>query len=52
MQYALEKVRGAMIHITEFYKDLFRLSEVIKGGDTQTHREHDDLVGLLLFFSK
>jgi hypothetical protein len=37
---------------TKFHKDFFRQSEVYKGDtptDTQTHKEHDDLISLLIF---
>jgi hypothetical protein len=35
---------------TMFHDDRFRHSKVDK-GDTQTHRQHDDLISLPLFFS-
>jgi hypothetical protein len=50
MKYAVEMGSGAMIYVhTRFYKDWFRHSEVDK-GDTQTHRQHGDLMSLLLFY--
>jgi hypothetical protein len=49
MKYAVETASGAMIYITSFIKIGSSIQKLIK-GDTQTHRQHDDLISLLLFF--
>jgi hypothetical protein len=50
MKYAIEMGSGAMICIPSFVKigsDIQRLL-----GDTRTHREQADLIGLLSFFQE
>jgi hypothetical protein len=53
MKYAVQMGSGAMIYIPSFIKTGSGIQKLI-GGDSQTHREHDDLISLLLlyFFSK
>jgi hypothetical protein len=45
VKYAAEMGSGTMIYIPSF------INEKIS-GDTQTHRQHGDLISLLLFFFK
>jgi hypothetical protein len=40
---------GSVAIIYKFHKDCFRHSKVYR-GDSQTHRQHGDLISLLLFF--
>jgi hypothetical protein len=50
--YAVEMGSGGMIYIL-FHKDWFRHSRVVMGDTltvTQTHRQQDDIISLLLFF--
>jgi hypothetical protein len=49
MKYAVEMGSGAMIYIPSFIKNGSGIQKLIC-GDTQTHREHGDLISLLLFF--
>jgi hypothetical protein len=48
MKYAVEMGLGAVIYIL-FRRDWFRQSKV-DGGDSRAHRQHDDLISVLLFF--
>jgi hypothetical protein len=51
MTYAIEMGSRAMIYShTKFHKDWFRLSKVDRGRDTQTHREHDELISQQIRF--
>jgi hypothetical protein len=50
MKSAAEMDSGAMIIHTEFHKDWFRHSKIEVGLHIQTHRQHGDLISLLLFF--
>jgi hypothetical protein len=43
MRYAVE------MGSSKFHKDWFRRSEVNSWGFTDTHREHGDIISLLLF---
>jgi hypothetical protein len=49
MKYAVEMDSGAMIYIPNFIETNSAIQKQI-GGDTQTHREHDDCISLVLFF--
>jgi hypothetical protein len=49
MNYAFEMGSGATIYIPSFIKIGSGIKKLIK-GDTQTHRQHGDLISLLLFF--
>jgi hypothetical protein len=51
MKYAAEIGSGAMIHIPSLIKIGFRHSKV-NSGDSQTHRQHGELISLLLFSFK
>jgi hypothetical protein len=41
---------GAMIHIPSFIKIGSGIQKLRGGGDSQTHRQHGDLISLILFF--
>jgi hypothetical protein len=49
MKYAVEMGSGAMIYIPNFIKIGSAIQKFIR-GETQTHRQHGDLISLLLFF--
>jgi hypothetical protein len=49
MKYAVEMGSGVMIYIPSFIKIGSGIHKLIR-GDTQTHRQHGDLLSLLLFF--
>jgi hypothetical protein len=49
MKYAAEIGSGAMIYIPSFINIGSGIQKLI-GGDTQKHRQHGDLISLLLFF--
>jgi hypothetical protein len=51
MKYAIEMGSGAMIYIPSFITIGSGIQRLV-GGDTQTQRQHGDLISLLLFFSK
>jgi hypothetical protein len=51
MKYAIEIGPGAMIYIRSFIKIGLGIQKVIWGdSDTQTNRQHGNLISLLLFF--
>jgi hypothetical protein len=50
--YAVEMHSDAMIFIPSFIKIGSSSIEMLIGEDTQTHREHDCCISLLLLFSK
>jgi hypothetical protein len=52
MKNAFEMRSGAMVQITKFRKDWFRYSKVNGDGASQTHRQRDDRISLLEYFSK
>jgi hypothetical protein len=47
MKYAVEMVSGAMIYISSFIKFSSAIQKLME--DTQTYRQHVDLISLLLF---
>jgi hypothetical protein len=49
MKYAFEMTSGGMISIPSFIKTGSGIQKFI-GRDSQAHRQHDDLISLLLFF--
>jgi hypothetical protein len=49
--YEVEMGSDAMIHKPSFIKIGSGIQKLL-GGDTQTHRRHDNLISLHLFFSK
>jgi hypothetical protein len=49
MKYAVVKGSVVMIY-TKFHEDFFGQAWIHRQTDTQTHKQHDDLVSLLLFF--
>jgi hypothetical protein len=49
MEYAVEMGSGAMVYIISFIKIGSSIQRLIE-GDSQTHRQHGDLISLLLFF--
>jgi hypothetical protein len=49
MKYAVEMGSGAAICTPSFIKTGSGIRKLI-GGDPQTHRQHDDIISLLLFF--
>jgi hypothetical protein len=49
MWYAFEMVSGAMMYIRSFINTDFGIQKLI-GGDSQAHRQHGDLISLLLFY--
>jgi hypothetical protein len=49
MKYAVKMGSGAMIYIPSFIKTGSGIKKLIR-GDTQAHRQHDDLISLLPFF--
>jgi hypothetical protein len=51
MKYAVEVGSGAMTYIQSFIKIGWGIQNLISGF-TQTHRQHGDLISLLLFFNK
>jgi hypothetical protein len=50
MKYAVEMGSGAMIYISSFIKIGPGIQKLMGEGDTQTHRQHGDLISLLSFF--
>jgi hypothetical protein len=48
-KYAAEMGSGAMIYIPSFIKIGSGIQKLIE-ADSQTHRQHGDFIGLLLFF--
>jgi hypothetical protein len=52
MKYAVEMGSGAMIYVPSFMKIGAGVQKLMEGGDKRIHREHGDLIGRLLFFSK
>jgi hypothetical protein len=50
MKYAVEMGSGAVIYIPRFIKIGSGIQKLI-GEDTQTHREHGDLISLFLFLA-
>jgi hypothetical protein len=48
MKYAVQTGSGAMICISSFIKIGLGIQKFM--GDLQTHRQHGDLISLLLFF--
>jgi hypothetical protein len=50
MKYAVEMGSGAMIYIPSFIKIGSGIQKLMRGGGSQTHRQHGDLISLLLFF--
>jgi hypothetical protein len=51
MKYAVQMGSGAMICVPSFIKIGSGIQKLIR-GDTQTHRQHGDLISILLFFNK
>jgi hypothetical protein len=51
MKYAIEIGSGAMKYIPSFIKIDSGIQKLIR-GDTQTHRQHCDLINLLLYCSE
>jgi hypothetical protein len=51
MKYAVEMGSGAMIYIPSFTKTGSGI-RTLTGEDSQTHRQHGDLAGLLFISSK
>jgi hypothetical protein len=49
MKYAADMGSGAMVYIPSFLKIGSGIQKLM-GGNTQTHRQHGDLLSLLLFF--
>jgi hypothetical protein len=49
MKYDVEMNSGDMIYIPSFI-NIGRGIEKLLGGDTQTHRQHGDLISLIPFF--
>jgi hypothetical protein len=49
MKYAIEMSSGAMIYIPSFIKIDSSIQKLM-GWDLQTRRQHDDLIGIFLFF--
>jgi hypothetical protein len=49
MKYAVEMGSRAIIYIPSFIKIGLGIQKFI-GGDSSTHRQHGDLISLLLFF--
>jgi hypothetical protein len=49
MKYAVEMGSGAMIYIPSFIKIGPGIQKLIQ-GEPQTHRQHSDLISLLLIF--
>jgi hypothetical protein len=49
MKYAVEMGLSAMLYIPSFIKIGSRIQKLM-WGDTQTHRQHGDRIGLLSFF--
>jgi hypothetical protein len=50
MKYILEMSSGAMAYTTSFIKIGSGIQKLMGRGDSQTHRQHGDLLSLLLFF--
>jgi hypothetical protein len=46
---AIEMGSGAMVYILSFIKIGSGIQKLMR-GDTQTHRQHGDLISLILFF--
>jgi hypothetical protein len=51
MKYAVEMGSGVMIYIPSFIKIDSGIQK-LKREDTQTHRQHGDLMSLFLFFQR
>jgi hypothetical protein len=51
MKYAVEIGSGPVRYIPSFIRIGSGIQKLIR-GDTQTHRQHCDLINLLLFFSE
>jgi hypothetical protein len=51
MKYAVEMSSHAVIYIPSFIKSGSGIQYLIR-GDSQTHRQHCDLISLLFLFSK
>jgi hypothetical protein len=49
MKYGVETGSGAMVYIPSFIKIGSAIQKLI-GGNTQTHRQHDSRINLLLLF--
>jgi hypothetical protein len=53
MKYAVEMGSGAMIYIPSFIKIGSGIQKLSGGGGgIRRHRQHGDIISLLLFFSK
>jgi hypothetical protein len=50
MKDAVEMASGAMMYIPSFVKIGSGIQRLIGGGDSQTHRQHGDLISLILCF--
>jgi hypothetical protein len=50
MKYAVETGSGAMTYIPSFVKIGSGIQKLIKRGYTDTHRQHEDRIILLLVF--
>jgi hypothetical protein len=51
MKYAVEIGSGAMIYVPSFMKNGSGIEKLI-GWDSQTHRQHGDLISLFFFQNK
>jgi hypothetical protein len=51
MKYSIEMGSVTVIYIQSFKKNCLGIQKFI-GEDTKTHRQHGDLISLLLFFSE
>jgi hypothetical protein len=49
MKYSVQMGSGALIHTPNFIKIDSAVQKLIE-GESQTHRQHGDLISLLLFF--
>jgi hypothetical protein len=50
MNYAVEMGSSAMIYIPNFIKIGSGIQKLLRGIYIQTHRQHGDLISLLIFF--
>jgi hypothetical protein len=50
MKYAVELGSGVMTYIPNFIKIGSGIQKLMGGGDSQTHRQHEDRISLLSFF--
>jgi hypothetical protein len=52
MKYAVEIGSGAMKYIPRFIKIGSGIQNLMQGKDSQTYRQHDDLISFFNFFFK